>query len=463
MDRGIQGESMSVVRAASRVQLRHLAAMFVAVVVTAWLVASLGASCAFAGETTPTLSGWVGDTLTTMTADGAHTVTATVQMGRGTSSTGDGFYGLTICASGFETQTVVRAHLYRDGVLMRTCYLAHNWSDPITGASQEVTPGIACSVDLSYGVFPMVAHDYSLVFLDSSLHETTGVVLPHVSFPRIPCGVQLAPVYAGYKACIRVSVGDEPKFNPRGKPLSAYVTLYRGTSRVGRYLVPTTGWRDVPVTRNMSALTYRAVVETADAMYRTTSFAKALTFPKPHYYLSLSRTVTGGRGYVCVGVKTWTGAAVKSRKVTIYRAGKYAGAATTDRYGRARLAVSKNRSNVTFKASLPADATHLATSREAALNFSYLVLTLKGVGTVSTTYYMKKGVYHVVLTGTPQLVCSIYGPTGHWALGGNSGVSRTLTHTAAGKETVLGRSWPQAVLGGTTPPANVEVHLYWWP
>lgn len=94
-----------------------------------------------------------------------------------------------------------------------------------------------------------------------------------------------------------------------------------------------------------------------------------VTVVKRPYTLALSKITISGTGYVSVVAKTWTGAAAAYRSVRFYRSGSYLGSAKTNRYGKARVRVARNRSPRTFKATVTGDAIHATTSVVRSLAF----------------------------------------------------------------------------------------------
>ena len=143
---------------------------------------------------------------------------------------------------------------------------------------------------------------------------------------------------------------------------------------------------------------------------------------KRPYALSLSRTVGSGKGYINVTAKTWTGAPLPYRYVKFYRSGTYIGTAKTNSMGKARLVVTKNRSNLIYRVVVAGDSVHATTSAEKAPCFAVRVYVGSSIDTLEDSVYLGVGTYHIYVYGDGDLYADVTADDGSYIwVSGTSG------------------------------------------
>lgn len=128
-----------------------------------------------------------------------------------------------------------------------------------------------------------------------------------------------------------------------------------------------------------------------------------VTVQKANYKLSLSRTVSSGKGYIAVTAKRYNGSALAYRSVKFYRDGTYIGTAKTNAKGRAVIRVAKNREDLTYKASIGGDSLHVSTTAEKPLAFVTFLYGARASGMVEGLVPLGAGNYRVYVFGDGYL------------------------------------------------------------
>lgn len=163
----------------------------------------------------------------------------------------------------------------------------------------------------------------------------------------------------------------------------------------------------------------------------------AVTVYKRDLRVSLSRGVSAGRGYVYVTAKTWNGHVVTHRTVKLYRSGSYVGSGRTDSHGKARIRVSKTRTDRVFEARVTGDRTHYTTSEERTMRFATEVYSCGDTDLFSDSVYLKAGKYRLYVYGDGNLS----GWVGPINARGSDGSWKDFHVTRAGRFGVTGISF----------------------
>jgi hypothetical protein len=167
---------------------------------------------------------------------------------------------------------------------------------------------------------------------------------------------------------------------------------------------------------------------------------------KREYKMSISRGVSGGKGYVYVTAKTWDGHILKGRTVKFIRDAVVLGSARTNSKGVARLKVVKDGAALhLFEADVVADSKHNDVRAMKSLMFANKVAFLSGFGSISRKLHLSKAKYWVKVSGTGLITLKITPNVVPPSISGYNGYHGLLTIRGTGNFHVSGSS---SVAGG---------------